>query len=93
MLAEQRGFSSIAEFLSSKMGPDPAELEKMENDKKKDDDGKDDKEKNSSKQQQLSLYKGLQEKAANKEKERLSAAAQLAEGRYDRWLKLHEELK
>jgi len=93
MLAEQRGFSSIAEFLSSRMGPDPAELEKMENDKKKDDDGKDGKDKDGSKQQQLSLYKGLQEKAANKEKERLSAAAHLADTRYDRWLKLHEELK
>mmetsp|Transcript_34214 Transcript_34214/g.89391 ORF Transcript_34214/g.89391 Transcript_34214/m.89391 type:complete len:1055 (+) Transcript_34214:149-3313(+) len=94
MLAEQRGFASIAEYLQSKMGPDPAELEKMEQEKGgKEDDGKGGKKDTNDKGVQMSLYKGLQEKAANKEKERLSAAAQLADTRYERWLQVAEELK
>ena len=38
-------------------------------------------------------HKGLQEKAANKEKDRLNAAAQLADTRHERWLQVAEELK
>eukprot|EP00966_Prymnesium_polylepis_P257094 5939218-Prymnesium_polylepis.1 len=76
------------------MGPDPAELEKMEQEKGgKEDDGKGGKKDTNDKGVQMSLYKGLQEKAANKEKERLSAAAQLADTRYERWLQVAEELK
>ncbi|KAL1498967.1 hypothetical protein AB1Y20_013487 [Prymnesium parvum] len=91
MLAEQRGFTSIAEFLHSKMATDAPDQDKADGEKK--DEGGADRSKERNTLNQISMYKGLQEKAAQKEKDRLMAAAQLADQRYERWAKLSDELK
>lgn len=95
-LADQRGFTEIVEYLASK-----AEQisEKTEDKEAKETKGEADALKVGGTNARrgavlnLNLYKGLQEKAANREKERLSLAAQLAETRHERWLQLREEVK
>ncbi|KAL3912618.1 MAG: hypothetical protein SGPRY_008273, partial [Prymnesium sp.] len=86
LLAEQKGYTSIAEFLNSKMGPNPSEAEK-------DDSKKSEGEKATSRNSGQPMYKGLLEKADQKKRERLAACAQQADRHYERWLKLSEELK
>uniref|UniRef100_A0A7S3ET14 NAD(P)(+)--arginine ADP-ribosyltransferase n=1 Tax=Haptolina ericina TaxID=156174 RepID=A0A7S3ET14_9EUKA len=99
LLADQRGYTEIVEYLASKVAPDatksgPDEKDKDGNSNKLEDTkAPGDTNARRASLHGIGLYKGLQEKAANKEKERLSAAALLADARYERWLKLSEELK
>ena len=97
LLADQRGYTEIVDYLQSKTAPDPAKLaaeEAEKNGTSKDGKGGNNEQPNGrASSAGIGLYKGLQEKAAAKEKERLSAAALLADTRYERWVKLAEELK
>jgi len=93
VLADQRGFSSVAEYLQSVMEPENDDEngeggEKGDGEEKEKKDGEGEKPKDAP----ISLYKGLQEKAEKQEKQRLNNAAALANERRERWAKLVDDV-
>ena len=102
VLADQRGFTSCAEYLASIAEPDAeagAEGEAKEGEKKpaeaekKEGDAAAAAARLGSVAAVAGTYKGLQEKAATKEANRLQVAAQLADARRERWQLADKDLK
>ena len=103
ILADQRGFTSVAEYLQEKtalLDPEQAADDAAGGEKKEGDSpanagagGNDKARRGSVAAMPAGVYKGLQEKANNKEKERLNVAAQLADKRRERWDTLSASLR